>query len=130
VCSSDLALDQRIAFKNDRFVVICPFASRFPFETMILPLEHSSNFMEITDEDIESLADIMSKLFRKMAALLGDPPFNYLIHVAPQYAPNLRFYHWHIEIIPRMTEVAGFEWGAGVYINPTPPEAAAKDLST
>lgn len=126
----EIALDVRIAFRNEHFVVICPFASRFPFETMILPLEHGSNFMDITNPEIESLADVMSKLFRKMADLLGDPPFNYLIHVAPNYAPNLRFYHWHIEIIPRMTEVAGFEWGAGVYINPTPPEAAAKDLST
>jgi UDPglucose--hexose-1-phosphate uridylyltransferase len=124
----EIALDKRVAFMNDRFIVICPFASRFPFETMILPREHSSNFMEISDSDIESLADIMSKLFRQMKVLLGDPSFNYLVHVSPQYAPNLRFYHWHIEIIPRLTEVAGFEWGAGIYINPTPPEEAAREL--
>ena len=125
----EIALGQRVAFLNDRFIVMCPFASRFPFETMILPRVHSSNFMDITNEDIVALADIMSRLFKRMALLLDDPPYNYLLHVAPQYAPNLRFYHWHIEIIPRMTEVAGFEWGAGVYINPTPPEEAAKELA-
>ncbi len=124
----EIALGQRVAFVNDRFIVLCPFASRFPFETMILPRVHSSNFTDITNDDIVALADVMSRLFKKMATLLGDPPFNYLLHVSPQYAPNLRFYHWHIEIIPRMTEVAGFEWGAGVYINPTPPEEAAREL--
>jgi UDPglucose--hexose-1-phosphate uridylyltransferase len=124
----EIALNKRVAFMNDRFIVLCPFASRFPFEAMILPREHSSNFMSITNEDIVSLADIMSRLFKRMANLLDDPPLNYLLHVAPQYAPNLRFYHWHIEIIPRLTQVAGFEWGAGVYINPTPPEEAAREL--
>jgi UDPglucose--hexose-1-phosphate uridylyltransferase len=124
----EIALDKRVAYMNDRFIVICPFASRFPFETMILPREHSSNFMDISDSDIESLADIMSRLFRRMKDLLDDPSFNYLVHISPQYAPNLRFYHWHIEIIPRLTEVAGFEWGAGIYINPTPPEEAAREL--
>lgn len=124
----EIALAKRVAYMNDSFICICPFASRFPFETMILPRQHSSNFAEITDAEIESLADIMSRLFRRMTDLLADPSYNYLLHVSPQYAPNLRFYHWHIEIIPRLTEVAGFEWGAGIYINPTPPEEAAKEL--
>jgi len=124
----EIALGKRVAMMNDRFIVICPFASRFPFETMILPRKHSSNFMDISDADIESLAEIMSRLFKRMGLLLDDPAYNYLLHVAPQYAPNLRFYHWHIEIIPRLTAVAGFEWGAGIYINPTPPEEAAKEL--
>ena len=124
----EFALNKRIAFRNDKFVVMCPFASRFPFETIILPISHGSSFMDISDENITALADIMSRLFRRMTAILDDPSYNYLIHIAPQYAPNLRFYHWHIEIIPRLTEVAGFEWGTGVYINPTPPEEAAKEL--
>jgi UDPglucose--hexose-1-phosphate uridylyltransferase len=72
----------------------------------------------------------MAKLFNRIGTLLDDPAYNYMLHVAPQYSPNLRFYHWHIEIIPRLTEMAGFEWGAGVYINPTPPEDAARDLSS
>ncbi len=83
---------------------------------------------EITDAEIESLADIMSRLFRRMTDLLADPSFNYLLHVSPQYAPNLRFYHWHIEIIPSLTKTAGFEWGTGFYINPVPPEEAAAFL--
>ena len=78
--TDEIALDVRIAFKNDKFIVICPFASRFPFETMILPLEHSSNFMDISDADIESLADIMSAAYSgRWRLLLDDPAFNYLI---------------------------------------------------
>jgi len=126
----EIALGERVAMMNDRFIVICPFASRVPFETMILPREHASSFTEVSDSDIESLADIMAKLFNRIGTLLDDPAYNYMLHVAPQYSPNLRFYHWHIEIIPRLTEMAGFEWGAGVYINPTPPEDAARDLSS
>lgn len=118
-------LKRRIVHESESFIVMCPFASRFPFELQIFPKRHSSNFVDSRLDEIKDLAETMHAVFGRVKRILGDPPYNALIHVAPQYAPNLRFYHWHIEIIPRLTEVAGFEWGAGVYINPTPPEQAA-----
>ena len=65
---------------------------------------------------------------RKLKVALDDPPFNYIIHSAPFRSGGTDFYHWHIEIMPKLTKVAGFEWGSGFYINPTPPEESAKFL--
>jgi UDPglucose--hexose-1-phosphate uridylyltransferase len=121
---------QRLVRESRYFIAMCPFASRFPFELMILPKRHSSNFIDMDFDELKDLAQVISWLFKRVKEVLSNPPFNSLIHVGPQYAPNLRFFHWHIEIIPRLTEVAGFEWGAGVYINPTPPEAAAQILKS
>lgn len=121
-------LGVRIVRESSHFIVMCPFAARFPFELQIFPKRHTSNFIDLNLEEIKDLAEVIHSLFKRIKEVLNDPPYNALIHVAPQYASNLRFYHWHIEIIPRLTEVAGFEWGAGVYINPTSPEEAAKAL--
>lgn len=126
----EISFKRRIVHESRYFVVICPFASRFPFELMILPKRHASTFIDLDFRELSDLAETIGSLFKSIKHELNNPPFNWLIHVAPQYAPNLRFYHWHMEIIPRLTEVAGFEWGAGVYINPTPPEEAAKILKS
>jgi UDPglucose--hexose-1-phosphate uridylyltransferase len=63
----------------------------------------------------------------KINEVLGDPPFNYIVHTAPLHE-NPVHYHWHIEIMPKLTQVAGVEWGSGFYINPAPPEDAAQAL--
>ena len=70
----------------------------------------------------------MSIVFKKINKALGFPPFNFMLHTAPFNKDVSDFYHWHLEIIPRLTKVAGFEWGSGFYINPTPPEQAAQYL--
>jgi len=118
----------RMILEEDGFVALCPFAPRFPFETWILPAGHRSDFEEITPEELLPLARVISRILGRMAQSLDDPPFNLMLHSAPLRAQNLDHFHWHIEIIPKLTRVAGFEWGTGFFINPVPPEEAARYL--
>ena len=67
-------------------------------------------------------------MLQRMNRVLTDPPFNFMLHTAPLREPPLDHYHWHLEVIPKLTKVAGFEWGSGFFINPTPPEEAARYL--
>lgn len=120
--------DARLILRNQHFILMAPFASRFPFETWILPQRHTSSFEDIEGYEISSLASTLNKISLRMAQVLGDPPYNLLLHTAPLTAHNIKDYHWHIEIMPILIKVAGFEWGSGFYINPTPPEEAAQYL--
>ena len=110
------------------FLVLCPFASRFPFETWILPVNHEASFDAITDGQITGLAVVLKKTLLKIKDALNDPSFNLMIHTMPIYGKELKSYHWHIELIPHLTRVAGFELGTGFYVNPTSPELAAETL--
>ena len=106
-----------------------PFASRFPFETWIVPKEHASFFNDIQKNQVVDLAKIMKSSFNLIKLGLENPAYNFMIHTTPfDETGNVPYYHWHIEIIPKLTKVAGFEWGTGFYINPTAPEEAAKFL--
>ena len=118
----------RIISENQEFLAIAPFASRFPFETWILPQRHNSSFEETSELLYASLAEIFSDVLRRLDVALGDPPYNFMLHTSPANEKINDYYHWHFEIIPRLTRVAGFEWGSGFYINPTAPEDAAKFL--
>ena len=122
----------RLILKNDHFCVIAPYAPRFPFEMRVYPLHHSAWFTELSRRECRSLAKALQEILLRLRDLLADPPYNFYIHQAPN--PHLshpswpelaEIYHWHIEIIPVLTRVAGFEWGTGFYINPMAPEAAA-----
>ena len=123
----------RLIKETEKYVTISPFAARFPFETWILPKCHNACYEEISDNDILSLARIMKETLFKIKKKLNNPPYNFIIHTAPPKGfstrewPDLdKKYHWHIEIIPRLSKIAGFEWGTGFYINTTSPEEAAK----
>jgi UDPglucose--hexose-1-phosphate uridylyltransferase len=118
----------RIISENQDFLSLAPFASRFPFETWILPQLHSSSFEEIPEQLYASLAEIFSETVKRLAITLNDPPYNIMLHTSPLSEKVNDYYHWHFEIFPRLTRVAGFEWGSGFYINPTAPEAAAQFL--
>lgn len=118
----------RIVVDTPHFVAFCPFASRFPFETWIVPKLHASHFEDITRNGAEGLAGILKNVLDKLEVALDDPPYNYVVHTAPFDQGSLEHYHWHIEIFPRLTRVAGFEWGSGFYINPVLPEQAASFL--
>lgn len=124
----ELSTGSRIVLDLPNFVVFCPFASRFPFETWILPKQHSSHFENIQRQHVEELGLVMKTILCKLELALDDPPYNYIIHTAPFDSQELQHYHWHIEIMPRLTRVAGFEWGSGFYINPVLPEQAAAFL--
>jgi len=124
----DLQDGTRVVLENEDFVVLSPYAARFPFETWILPKDHMSCFEAITAEQIHSFSRILKNLLQRLKRVLDDPPFNLMVHTMPlQEGPN-DYYHWHVEVIPKLTKVAGFEWGSGFYINPTPPEEATQFL--
>ena len=118
----------RVITETDRFIVLAPYAARFPFETWILPRHHRSHYEDIDAQQLENLAWVLKTTLRKIDKVLERPPYNFLIHTAPLQEAANPWFHWHIEIIPHLTRVAGFEWGTGFYINPTPPEEAAQFL--
>ncbi len=124
----EIETDKRIVVSTDNFVAFTPFASRFPFEVWILPKKHQSNFENLQGFEAEELAYVLKGVLASLEAALDLPPYNYIIHSAPFNVNDSECFHWHIEIIPRLTNIAGFEWGTGFYINPTPPEEAAKLL--
>ncbi len=119
----------RLVGENHEFIAICPFAPRFPFEVWLLPKRHSHRFQDNTKEMIEELARIISETLQRLNQVLDTPPYNCILHTAPvNHIDTELYYHWHIEIIPKLSRVAGFEWGSGFYINPTPPEESARFL--
>jgi len=119
----------RIITENKYFVALCPFASRFSFEVWIIPRIHNSFYCAMLPEEIADLAKILKDVLSRLRLLLSDPPYNFIIHTSPVNRDGeLAYYHWHIEIMPKLTRVAGFEWGTGFYIVSTPPELAAKCL--
>jgi UDPglucose--hexose-1-phosphate uridylyltransferase len=115
----------RVVTENGEFLSIVPFAPRFPFEIWILPKRHASCFEQIQKFEVEGLARIFSDTLRRLDRVLAVPPFNFILHTSPLHEQAGDFYHWHIEIIPKLTQIAGFEWGTGFYINPVLPEEAA-----
>jgi len=123
----ELAARKRVVLENEGFVVLAPFASRFPFETWVLPKKHSGDFAAMDDAAILVCARAFKEALKRTTQVLTDPPYNFVIHTSP-LQENEDELHWHAEIIPRLTRVAGFEWGTGFYINPTPPEEAADFL--
>lgn len=116
----------RIISENSSFVALAPFASRFPFETWILPKSHHPSFEHIDPGAYEQAAQILSDTLQRLNRVLDDPPYNYIIHSSSFPETDRDYFHWHLEIMPKLTKVAGFEWGTGFYINPTPPEQAAE----
>jgi len=118
----------RLVAETDRLVVLEPWAPRFPFETWILPKRHESHFEAADNATLQNLAGVLRTTLRKLDKALERPPYNFIIHSAPVQETHQAHYHWHVEIIPKLTKVAGFEWGTGIYINPTPPEESAKFL--
>lgn len=117
--------EKRVILDSPHFLVFAPFASRFPFETWIVPKTHNSHYENIRKPEVDDLGGILKTVLRKLEVALDRPAYNYMIHTSPFDVQSLRHYHWHLEIIPRMTRVAGFEWGTGFYINPVAPERAA-----
>lgn len=128
IVRQELRQRKRVIAENSGFVSIAPFASRFPFETWILPKIHQPSYEQMESSFYGQAAEILSGTLRKLKQVLDDPPYNYIIHTSSYPEQDRDYYHWHIEIMPKLTKVAGFEWGTGFYINPTPPEEAAEYL--
>jgi UDPglucose--hexose-1-phosphate uridylyltransferase len=118
----------RLVHENDEFLVFAPWAPRSPFETWIMPKRHESNYEAEPKERLAQCAQALGTTLRRLAAALGDPAFNFIVHSNPLRDAASPSYHWHIEVMPALTQVAGFEWGSGFHINPVPPEEAAEFL--
>ena len=119
----------RIVMENEEFIALSPYAARFPFEVWILPKKHEPYFvMHDKEDNYYAICEILSAILKKYDKVLNSPPYNHIIHTTPYGNGDMPHYHWHMEIIPRLTKTAGFEWGTGFYINPTPPEEATAYL--
>jgi UDPglucose--hexose-1-phosphate uridylyltransferase len=118
----------RFIHENDNFAAFAPFASVNPFEFWILPKNHSSSIIESTREEVKGLAEILRVSLGGMRSLLKDPPYNYGFHIAPTSEEDHSYFHWHLEVYPKLSIWAGFEKSMGVFINTIPPEDAAESL--
>jgi UDPglucose--hexose-1-phosphate uridylyltransferase len=135
---AELRSGERVVEDSDGFVTWAPYASRFPFELVIYPKEHSHDFTTMDEGQRIGLARTLIRTTLRLKTLLGDIPYNFVLETAPNPIPQpskpghwttLPYdYHWRIVVMPRLTRVAGFEWGTGFYINPMPPEEAARFL--
>ncbi len=135
IVQEELRLGSRVILETRNFVAFCPYASKFPFESWIVPKRHNCAFQDIRAEEMQDMALILSSVLRKLRAVFDGLAFNYFIHSAPNRIPRKNHwhtlgedFHWHLEIMPRLLRTSGFEWGSGFYILPTSPEHASQYL--
>jgi UDPglucose--hexose-1-phosphate uridylyltransferase len=135
IMREEMRVGDRVVFETKEFFAFSPFAPKFPFESWILPKRHGCAFQDITDGETEDLSLMLLTVLKKMRRILGDAPYNYVIHTAPNRIPRRNHwhtlgddFHWHIEIMPRLFMMSGFEWGSDFYVLTTSPEDAAKYL--
>ena len=118
----------RLVYDNGEHVVIAPWASRFPFELWVTPRQHRASFELAQSSELRGLADALKTSLSKLERGLDDPPYNVSLHTVPFAVGEVAYYHYYLEIMPSLSTPAGFEWGSGFHINPTPPEEAARFL--
>ena len=123
---NELKTGKRVVMETEKFVVFHPFASHQPFETWIVPRIPQACFGNASAEDLENLAHVLRIILLKLYRGLNNPDFNYVIDTAPGEYENKDYYLWHLRIIPRLAEVAGFEIGSGININTALPEETAR----
>lgn len=128
ILDQELETGERIIFQNQRVVALAPFASRFPFEVLFLPRRHEPWYEAENESLYDDLAEALRVVLQKLNIALEYPAFNLMLHSAPFKYKNIAPYHWHIELIPKLNTIAGFERGSGLYINPIPSETAAQHL--
>ncbi len=131
-------LRKRVVWESKHIIVLSPFAARFPYELHFFPKRHNHDFAQETESVLGDLAIVMKRVLMALKKLLGQAAYNLVLQTAPNPVPRpghpdywgtLPYdYHWHLEFLPRLTRVAGFEWGTGFFINPVAPEAAAEVL--
>jgi UDPglucose--hexose-1-phosphate uridylyltransferase len=119
---------ERVVLENERFIVIEPFAARVPFETWIISKEHRATFGETSGIELKEFGKTLNLVIGKLRRSLQNPAYNLVIRTAPSGEEGEEYYHWHVQVIPRLTTSAGFELGTGVFINTTFPEMTADFL--
>jgi UDPglucose--hexose-1-phosphate uridylyltransferase len=128
IVHQDIRDGRRVVVENADIVALAPYAPRFAFETWLLPKRHGARFEEAPRHEYESLARMIKAVLQRIDRALESPAYNLILHTSPFSQDTSEIYHWHLELMPKLTKVAGFEWGTGFYINPTSPEEAARVL--
>jgi UDPglucose--hexose-1-phosphate uridylyltransferase len=128
IVHQEIDTGRRVIQENADMVALSPYAPRFPFETWLLPRRHAARFEDAPRHEYEGLARLLKAVLMRINRALESPPYNLIIHSSPFSEETTDFYHWHLELMPKLTKVAGFEWGTGFYINPTSPEEATRAL--
>jgi UDPglucose--hexose-1-phosphate uridylyltransferase len=128
IIRQEIQQEIRVISETKDFLAIEPFAPRVPFETWILPKRHTPRYENIEPREIREIALIFKEVVLRLDEALNNPAYNYVIHTTPFNIASEQYYHWHMEILPRLTFITGFEWGSDVYINLTSPEDAASFL--
>lgn len=123
VLARELEEETRIVERLDGLVALCPYAGRAPYELLIAPVAPEAD--AFASEQLGDALALLGRVVRRLRELEGDVPLNAWLHTGPLGA---RVGHWHLELVPRLTIAAGLELGAGVYVNPLPPEQAAQAL--
>jgi UDPglucose--hexose-1-phosphate uridylyltransferase len=118
----------RVVMLTEHFVALQLFASGTPFNTHIYPRRHAASFGDISAPELVDLSRTLRTILGKLYHGLEDPDFNYTIRSAPAECVGVKYFHWYVSVIPRLTRVAGFELGSGMFINTVLPEAAAEFL--
>ena len=117
-----------IVLKGEHFAAMEVFASPTPFTTHIYPLRHMASFGDITNAEIADLAKVLRTMLAKLYVGLDNPDLNFTVRSGPADYSSAKHFHWYVSVIPRLTRVAGFELGSGMFINTVLPEAAAEFL--
>ncbi len=137
VVEQEISDGSRIVAMDDQIVAFCPYASRVPFEMHVYPRRHQHDYRLATDTLLGALSRTLGDILERMRVALNAPPYNLILHTSPNPASGAKRgywqtidadFHWHFEIFPRLTRIAGFEWGTGFHINPVAPETAAQYL--
>lgn len=124
----ELQQQTRIVEESNAFVAYCPFASRLPALVTITSKHHLNQFEMLSDDHLSELSWLVHRLVRRIEHCFPEAAYNYVIHTAPHCQQSSAAFHWRIELFPRISTVAGFEWGSECFINPLPPEMAAHQL--
>jgi len=125
IIQQEIEDEERIVTQNEHFIAFCPYVPRYPFESWIVPKEHNSRFCLLNDPERFSLASILKETLMRIKIILSDPSYNFYLHVTPLNYKDEETYHWHIEIIPKLSRVTGHEWGTGFYVVHTCASVAA-----
>jgi len=132
IIQQEIELGERLILQSDKFVVLAPYASRFPFELFVLPKQHEFCYRLIDNNETNDLSFVLKKIFKSLSDVLGNPPYNLILNDSPNLLPRADYwktieqdFHWHMEIIPRILRTTGFELGTGFYINRFAPEKVA-----
>ncbi len=125
IIRQEISQGVRVIDENHDFIAFAPYASISPFETWIIPKQHEASFENATKHQYESLATIFRNTLKRIDRALDSPPYNFILHTSPLNQSGIEYFHWHFEIMPKLSAIAGFEWGSSFFINPTPPEEAA-----